>query len=246
MSSDKKFCPSCGEQLPADIQFCSSCGFDFEKRELPSEEPVAETEKQGFDFSQIDVSNFDVKKVTNKQWGIIGAVAAAIILLVVFLFSGNVSIAGTYENEDTITDLYETNTVTISRNGKTVIEGTEDDMNVKLTFYIKEFKPGAEYTPSLQQGLSQMAMYQADYSKDFELEVTIPEYLYMQDPETMLGIEFISSSFGLNLKDVKEGKQLSGKLNAELAEMFDLDFIDILIEEDPRGILLGNSLFLEI
>ena len=86
-----------------------------------------------------------------------------------------------------------------------------------------------------------------DFTKDLEVEMVFPEYLYIQEPEAMVGFEMLSSVYGLEVSDVKKGKMLFGKITPglELASELGLDFTELLIEKDPRGIRVGNDLYIK-
>ena len=158
MNTDKKFCTNCGEEFDIDTRFCTECGHDLEAEDLSVEEntekvfvapEIQDTEEyeeyedyeveEAKTGSTIDFKNFDINDLDKKHWGIIGGVIL-LLALIMFFFVGGVSIAGTYENADTLMDPIRHDTLTISRNGRATLdaEDTGEGMSVVMKLHLVE------------------------------------------------------------------------------------------------------------
>lgn len=232
MSAENKFCPNCGEQVAIEEKFCPSCGFNFETREVSGNENQDEisSEQGKFDFKNIDFKNIDFNKLNKKQLGIIGGVIVALLLLI-FLFTGNISIAGTYESEDTLSDPNMEALFDISRNGKTDIIITDhyEGSTTKLTVYLEE---------------SGKNVYLADTSKGLDIELSTSaasnDYQSLIDDLPMeIGV------LGLDVENTTDGILVSGNLTEIQAIDAGFDLRDIYIVKHGDNLMFDGDLLIK-
>lgn len=275
MNTDKKFCTNCGEELDIDTRFCTECGHDLEAEDLPVEETTeevyvapeaqevqeAETYEEyeeyeeeevetasSFDFKNIDFKNFDIKDLNNKQWGIIGGVLLLLLVIIYFAMSG-VSIAGTYENADTLMDPIRHDTLTISRNGRATLdaEDTGEGMSVVMKLHLVEHDGfPTDYSLAYGPNPSGIVVYRIDHSKEIDLEMTF----YSDNPSDFNGnaseMYMVGEMFGLDIEIEGNYLTISGTVTSAQAYAMDLELDDFELVEVAEGrLMLGDDMYIE-
>lgn len=231
MSKTKKFCPNCGEQVAIEEKFCPNCGFNFETRELPEEELEATNNQGTFTFKNLDLKNFSFKNLDKKQWGLIGG-AVVVLIALIYLFVGNLSIAGTYESEDTLGDPDHETRFEISKNGKTKV--TEEDHITGDIF---------SFTIHLEE--SGDKVYIADPTKGIDVEATSSS-----DYGDYAGfVEDVSRTVGMLDLDIEDnGDSYTVKRSFTDVEAISADLIDlreVYIVEHGDNLLIDGNLFIK-
>lgn len=232
MNEENKFCPNCGGEVAIEEKFCSSCGFNFETREVSeSEEQNGLSNEQGkFDFKNIDFKSIDFKNLNKKQLGIIGGAIVGLLLLV-FLFTGNISIAGTYESEETLSDSRIRTYIEISRDGKAqyVTEHYNSDDTTVYTVYLEETGENI-YTADTSKGMGIEVTSDSDWGSYGNLLGQLPHSLSTTD------FEFDNSG------DIAS---LQGSLTEIEAIDVGMDLRDIYIVELNETLMFNDTRFIE-
>lgn len=231
MSKTKKFCPNCGEQVAIEENFCPNCGFNFATRELPEEALESTNNQETFSFKNLDLKNFNFSDLNKKQWSLIGG-AAVVLMALIYLFVGNLSIAGTYESEDTLGDPDHETRFEISENGKTQI--TEEDRItgdvLSFTIYLEE-SGDKVYIADLAKGIDVEATTSAGYG-DYAGLVTEMSPLF--------------GMMNLDIEDNGDSYTVKGSFTDMEARNADLiDLREVYIVEHGDNLLIDGNLFIK-
>lgn len=232
MSEENNFCPNCGEQVAVGEKFCPSCGFNFETREVPESKNQNETssEQEKFDFKNIDFNNIDFRNLNKKQLGTIGGVIVGLLLLV-FLFTRNVSISGTYESDDTLGDPEIEAKFEISRNGKTdiIINDYYEKARMKYTVYLEE---------------SGENIYVADTSKGLDIETLLP--VAPEDYGSFLSeIPVDIELLGLDIENTTDGVKVAGSLTEIEALNIGFDLREIYVVKHGENLMFEGDILIK-
>lgn len=246
MNEESKFCPNCGQEMNVEEKFCPSCGFNFETREVPEndetehEQTQTTSEQKTFDFKKLDFKNFDfkdfnfkdfdLKNLSKKQLGIIGGVIVGLLLLV-FLFTGNISIAGTYESEDTLGDPEYEALFEISRNGKTdiIISDHYEGYSFTLTIYLTKNGENS---------------YIADTSKGLDIEGSVANTL--NDSASLIDtLPMELNTLGFEVENTGNGLSVTGSLTEIEAIDAGMDLRDIYIVEHGENLMFDGELLIK-
>ena len=231
MSEKSKFCSNCGEKIANEEKFCPNCGFNFETREVPGNDENKQEETQTSSKQDIfNLKNIDFKKLNKKQLGIIGGAIVG-LLLFIFLVTGNVSIAGTYESEETLGNPEEEMLLEISRNGKTdiIVNDYYEEISMKYTMYLEK---SGENT------------YIADTSKGMDIEASGPATT-SDYPTEIEALSMELGAFGFDVENTEDGVSISGSLTEIQAIDAGLDLRDVYIVEYGDNLMIDGEMLIK-
>lgn len=221
MSNQNKYCSNCGKEINKESKFCIYCGYNFEEKKV-AERLNAVTERA----TNNKISVFS-KIGKNK---LIGIICAIIIVTAVYMYSSGVSIAGAYESEETFGSSYYSETLDISRRGKTTLSfyNFEDGSQYELTFNLIYSKNDDAYLVDAKKGVDLTVVYNR-------------EDLYYDSYATS-EMEYLTNV--ANFKTSTSGGfiTLSGSLTEEQARRYEIDLDDMSLSQTlNQQILLNES-----
>jgi len=220
MEKETKYCPHCGQKTEKEVKFCSQCGYNFETKDLISNDSNSnETDTTG--------KSVEFKKLTFKTSTVLVLVGLLAVIYFHF-FYGRVAIAGEYENEDSIYDTYYFDTIAVSNKGKVTIKETdfEDSYSTTIGFNLIHDK-GSN-------------IYNVDSKKGIDMEFSFPTSYLFYEEVSSTEMNILVNAYGFKQSTNGEMTVISGKFTADQARTYGMDLSDLSIQQIGNNILLNE------